>query len=475
MSQIPGINAYDKPVANDFEYVYAEDKDKGFRKVTKAMMKVLLGVATNLSELTNDKGFVDNTVSNLKNYYLKTETYSKEELDDKIALIPKFSVKVVYALPFEDISESTIYLVPANDGTENLYTEYINVNGLWEILGTQKVPQIEVTKESIESALGYTPADEQKLSQLQDTVNDKVTNPTSGAVGQILEIETVDENGKPKTYKAVDKPQGGAGSGGQDGEDGFSPIATVTQTETGATISIEDKNGTTTAEIYHGKNGKDGQDGYTPQKGKDYFDGQDGKDGQNGQDGKTPVKGTDYFTEADKQEIVEDVLEQIEIPEGGGSSGGSTEGFKEIFRLVTTEEVGIIETGIDLSQYSEIFAYCDTVTADGASATHFDWYFSKNVSSRISSSLNNTQMRVQFAHIIKLYDNKLQTTIGYGTGNKKILDTNLNINSADNEVSFDKLQQSFIVANTNDNFKFGSYGGNTMLKIGTKAVVYGRE
>lgn len=49
----------------------------------------------------------------------------------------------------------------------------------------------------------------------------KVDNPSTGAVGQILEIETVDENGKPKTYKAVDKPQGG-GTGG----DYTLPVAT---------------------------------------------------------------------------------------------------------------------------------------------------------------------------------------------------------------------------------------------------------
>ena len=35
-----------------------------------------------------------------------------------------------------------------------------------------------------------------------------------------------------------------------------------------------------------------------------------------GQDGHTPVKGTDYWTEADKQEIVNDVLAQIPASEG---------------------------------------------------------------------------------------------------------------------------------------------------------------
>lgn len=63
--------------------------------------------------------------------------------------------------------------------------------------------------------------------------------------------------------------------------------------------------------------GDKGDDGYTPRKGVDYFDGQDGKDGENGKDGKTPVKGTDYFTEADKNELVTDVLEALPTWTGG--------------------------------------------------------------------------------------------------------------------------------------------------------------
>ena len=45
--------------------------------------------------------------------------------------------------------------------------------------------------------------------------------------------------------------------------------------------------------------------------------GADGKDGSNGADGYSPVKGKDYFTDADKAEIVEDVL--AEIPDPGNS------------------------------------------------------------------------------------------------------------------------------------------------------------
>lgn len=66
------------------------------------------------------------------------------------------------------------------------------------------------------------------------------------------------------------------------GIDGVSPIANVVQTETGATITITDRNGTTTAEITNGQDGRDGIDGQDGQDGRDGRDGQDGRDGTDG-------------------------------------------------------------------------------------------------------------------------------------------------------------------------------------------------
>lgn len=63
------------------------------------------------------------------------------------------------------------------------------------------------------------------------------------------------------------------GNPGDPGADGFSPVASVSQTMGGAVITITDKNGTTTANITNGIDGK------TPVKGVDYTDGKDGEDG----------------------------------------------------------------------------------------------------------------------------------------------------------------------------------------------------
>lgn len=82
---------------------------------------------------------VHNTSKNLLNYYLKTETYTREEVQAIVSTIPKFSIQVVTTLPTTDISGTTVYLLKDSDKTSNLYTEYIYVDNKWEILGSQQV------------------------------------------------------------------------------------------------------------------------------------------------------------------------------------------------------------------------------------------------------------------------------------------------------------------------------------------------
>lgn len=67
------------------------------------------------------------------------DRYTKEEINDIISVIPKFAISVVNQLPTEDISTTTVYLLPNNSGeTSNLYDEYIYTTQ-WEKLGTQTV------------------------------------------------------------------------------------------------------------------------------------------------------------------------------------------------------------------------------------------------------------------------------------------------------------------------------------------------
>lgn len=81
----------------------------------------------------------------------------------------------------------------------------------------------------------------------------------------------------PPVSRNIKGPKGNDGTPGTPGKDGVSPTANVVQTETGATITVTDASGTTTAKIKNGTPGTDGAPG-TP-----------GAPGAPGKDGITPT------------------------------------------------------------------------------------------------------------------------------------------------------------------------------------------
>ena len=94
---------------------------------------------TKLDEYRSANGLIDKTVGDLVNYYTKSQTLTKEEINALVSAIPKFKIEVVTSLPTSNISDTTVYLVNSGDDDSNLYTEYIRAGGNWEKLGTQTV------------------------------------------------------------------------------------------------------------------------------------------------------------------------------------------------------------------------------------------------------------------------------------------------------------------------------------------------
>ena len=123
----------------------------------------------------------------LNNYYQKNESYSKTEIDNMIASIPKFDIKVVLTLPTENISESTIYLVPTQQEEGGLYQEYVYINNRWELIGGQSVDLSDYyNRQTIDSLLdnkldtgevvqstGYNTDKVMSQKAVTDIVNDK--------------------------------------------------------------------------------------------------------------------------------------------------------------------------------------------------------------------------------------------------------------------------------------------------------------
>lgn len=102
-------------------------------------LRALVATKADRDELPDVSEFVTRLVDDLQHYYVKSETYNKEEVNAMISVIPKFDIKVVESLPVVDISPTTIYLLPTATSFEDLYNEYIYVDDRWELLGKQKV------------------------------------------------------------------------------------------------------------------------------------------------------------------------------------------------------------------------------------------------------------------------------------------------------------------------------------------------
>lgn len=193
----------------------------------------------------------------------------------------------------------------------------------------------------------------QKVSLSNGGAGIKVGDVIAASNGTLCKVSGI--SGNTVYYDPIGTIAGGDVSGG------FSPIATVTQTDSGAVISITDKDGETTATITNGKDGKDGVSAAhswngtvltissasgtssadlrgtngtsvtvsnvsesTASGGTNTVTFSDGKkvnikNGTNGTNGKNPVKGTDYFTAEDKTEMVNAVIAALPKYNGGVS------------------------------------------------------------------------------------------------------------------------------------------------------------
>ena len=82
-------------------------------------------------------GEIDALETSLTNVYTKTETDSA--IATAIAAVDHLSREIVETLP-ENASEKVIYMVRREDGTgQDVYNEYMYINGVWEIIGDTSV------------------------------------------------------------------------------------------------------------------------------------------------------------------------------------------------------------------------------------------------------------------------------------------------------------------------------------------------
>lgn len=146
-----GITHYDyKDNSNNYHFYLEKEEHKYITNHGDELQTKL----TAGSNITIENGVISSTGGGSTDNF-----YTKAEVDEKISTIPKFSTKVVSALPTSDISTTTIYLlVSTSSKTGNLYTEYIYVDSKWEKLGEQD------SNFQIDTSIPATPSDTHALS-----------------------------------------------------------------------------------------------------------------------------------------------------------------------------------------------------------------------------------------------------------------------------------------------------------------------
>lgn len=111
-------------------------------------------VPTKTSDLSNDSNFINSTVNNLANYYLKTQTYTQAEVDALINAAINGRFRKVNVLPVTG-EPNIIYLVPkADPETSDACDEYIWQDNAWELIGNTSIDLSGyITDEELAAAL----------------------------------------------------------------------------------------------------------------------------------------------------------------------------------------------------------------------------------------------------------------------------------------------------------------------------------
>ena len=171
--------------------------DLGIENYDDTEIRNALNNKANISDIPDVSQFITISVNNLVNYLLKSETYTRTEVNNLISAIEKATFEVVNQLPTTGVS-NVIYLVPSsNPKTQNVKDEYIWINNAWEQIGST---QVDLTGYATETWVNTQISAFLTQSQIETLINSavsgkldtsKVKNETSTTAGDVYDVRYI--------------------------------------------------------------------------------------------------------------------------------------------------------------------------------------------------------------------------------------------------------------------------------------------
>lgn len=183
----------------------ADSAPAGAGKINSNFTKVEAAIPVNTSDLTNDSGFITNAANDLANYYTKTQTYTKAEVNSLVGQLVQ--IQVVSSLP-QSGQANTIYLVPSGGSKPDVYDEYVWVNNAWELIGNTEVDlsnYLQKTGDASDTTVAFVseagdPTSGSKLSSIVGRIVKKISDLVSGAIAVAKATSDGDGNKISETY-----------------------------------------------------------------------------------------------------------------------------------------------------------------------------------------------------------------------------------------------------------------------------------
>lgn len=225
LQSIVDSSEYDGPVQSRIEQLLLDIKSVisagGSGGVTEATVSTMITTAINslidsapdeyntLGKIAADLLLTDEQIQTITEQV--NDRYTKEETNELVSKIPKFTIEVVTSLPTENISTTTVYLkTGSKSDPDNIYDEYIYVKSKWELLGSQTIDLSGyVTTDALTTALSdkvdKVPDKGLSTNDFTTALKTKLEGIAEGATKTIVDAELSSTSINPLQNKIVTK------------------------------------------------------------------------------------------------------------------------------------------------------------------------------------------------------------------------------------------------------------------------------